>query len=225
MGNNGDRILILSGGKLNSDFLKKYLENNRSDKIICVDGALAIVDQLNIPIDYLVGDFDTISSDVLQKYLNKIENGEMQTIVKKFKPEKDYTDTDIAIKLATSLKPSEIIILGATGTRVDHMMSNINSLFKPLSCNIKAFLIDEHNKIYLIKEETKLLKKELYGPFISLIAFTDKVLNVTLKGFKYPLLNYELTKGESIGISNEMKEEEAVIELQKGIIMVVEAKD
>jgi thiamine pyrophosphokinase len=220
-----DRLLILSGGNLNIDFLNRYLEQHKFNQIICVDGALAIVDQLNIDIDYLVGDFDTISSDILDKYLKKIKDGEISTILKKYQPEKDYTDTDIAIELAVQQNPSEIVLLGATGTRLDHMMSNINSLIKPLSQNIKAFIIDEHNKIYLIHETTTLKKNQLYGPFVSLIAFSDKVSNVTLKGMKYPLVNYELTKSESIGISNEMKEEEAVIELEKGIIIVVEAKD
>ena len=52
--------------------------------------------------DHLVGDFDTISPEILKNYLDR-EDIE----VHRFNPEKDYTDTDIALKLAIHLIKSE----------------------------------------------------------------------------------------------------------------------
>ena len=50
-------------------------------------------------------------------------------VIHKYNPEKDYTDTDIALKLAMEYcegqAESQIWILGATGTRLDHVLANI----------------------------------------------------------------------------------------------------
>ena len=44
-------------------------------------------------------------------------------------PEKDDTDTELAIKRALAMNCSHITLLGATGGRLDHMIGNIHLLF------------------------------------------------------------------------------------------------
>ena len=61
--------------------------------------------------------------------------------------------------------------------------------------------------------------------YISLLPLTTKVTGITLKGFKYLLENGTLKIGESIGVSNEQIEEEAIIEVKKGILVVIKSKD
>ena len=41
---------------------------------------------------------------------------------------KDKTDTHIAFEMALSYKPSVIDLIGATGSRMDHTISNIDLL-------------------------------------------------------------------------------------------------
>ncbi|MCI8352674.1 MAG: hypothetical protein HFJ58_03580 [Clostridia bacterium] len=94
-------------------------------------------------------------------------------------------------------------------------------LEKELPCEI----IDPHNKIYLINSKTNLEKSNIYGKYISLIPLTSKVSGVTLKGFKYPLHDYTLKIGESLGISNEVVNDVATIDIKEGILIVIESKD
>jgi thiamine pyrophosphokinase len=58
-----------------------------------------------------------------------------------------------------------------------------------------------------------------------LLPFTSEVKDLTLEGFKYPLENYCLRAGMSIGVSNEAVESECNITFQEGILIVVEAQD
>ena len=58
-----------------------------------------------------------------------------------------------------------------------------------------------------------------------MIPFTEKIENLTLKGFKYPLENRTMVFGESLGISNEIVEETAEITFDRGILLVIEASD
>ena len=102
------RILIITGGRIDEDFALSLLEKEKFEHMIVVDGALAFWDKveknpdITCHFDHLVGDFDTISPEILKKYLDR-EDIE----VHRFNPEKDYTDTDIALKLAIHLTKSE----------------------------------------------------------------------------------------------------------------------
>lgn len=220
-----ERIVILSGGHINRIFLKDYLKKYNFDKLICADGGLEPASELDLSIDYLVGDFDSVSPLVLEQYKEKINHGQIKTQIEEYLPEKDLTDTEIAIKLAMKEKPKEIVLFGGTGTRLDHVLANINLLMKPLSQGIRAYIMDENNKIYLINRSTILKKEELFGPFISFLPLSEVVTGVSLEGFKYPLVNARLTIGESLGVSNELLEEKGSIKLDQGMLIVVEAKE
>lgn len=221
---NKKRVLIITGGKISIEFARDYLSNQQFDTIIAVDSGMVAAKELDLQVDYIVGDFDSVPKEVLEYYRNIVSKSG-SIILKEYNPIKDSTDTHIAIELAMQLQPDEIILLGATGNRIDHMIANIHLLYLLLREKIKAFIIDEHNKIYLLDHDITLNKTELHGSFLSLQPFTEIVTKVTLMGFKYPLDKRDLYIGDSLGISNEVIEEQANILLQKGILIVIESKD
>ena len=92
------KVLIITGGNIDDDFASSFLKKNHYDEIIAVDGGLAFADRSDLSITHLVGDFDTIDRTILEKYIHRPD-----ICVHQFIPEKDYTDTDIAVKLALSL--------------------------------------------------------------------------------------------------------------------------
>ena len=188
--------------------------------IIVCDRGLEALYQLKIIPNHVVGDFDSVSSNVLTFYQNK-----PQVVFHTYNAEKDNTDTDIALKLAIKLKSSEITILGALGKRMDHAIANIHILKDALEAEIPCQILDENNRIYLINKESTLNKDKIYGKYISLIPLTSVVEGLTLTGFKYPLNNYDLPVGTSLGISNEMIEDRAHIKMEKGILIVIESRD
>lgn len=219
------KYLILTGGTLHEEFLIAFLKENFYDKLICVDAALTLVERLKIKIDYLVGDFDSVDKQVLEQFLERKEKEKLSVEVRKFQPEKDNTDTDIAISLALSEGAEEIVLLGATGTRIDHLLGNLQLLLKPLSQGVSAFIYDEYNKIYLIEKEQEFYKDKLYGPYISFIPFEGTVKNVTQTGFKYETQAVDFVMGESLGISNELMAPKGRISFEQGKFLVIEAKE
>lgn len=219
------RFLILTGGTLKKEFLTAFLQNYSFEKIICVDGALELAEKAGISFDYLVGDFDTVNPAVLEGFLKRKEEKHLPVTVRKFRPEKDNTDTDIAIELAISEKAEEIVLLGATGTRIDHTLGNIQLLLKPLKAGVAAFIYDEYNKIYLIEKETRFYKDRLYGPYLSFVPFGGTVKGVSQIGFKYETHKVDFAMGESLGISNELLNEEGYVSFESGRFLVIEAKE
>ena len=115
--------------------------------------------------------------------------------------------------------------MGALGRRMDHALANIHILKDALEANIPCQMIDEHNRIYLINKEMALEKDKVYGKYVSLIPLTSTVEGLTLAGFKYPLHDYTLPIGTSLGISNEIVTDTAHIEMKNGILIVIESRD
>ena len=218
-------FLIVTGGTLTKEFLKEYMQNHVVSKVICVDGGLHVADAAGISIDYLVGDFDTADASLVSIYRKEIAEGKRSTILKEYNPIKDATDTQIAISLAIEEGAEEIVLLGATGSRMDHTLANIHLLLKPLSCGVKAYILDKHNKIYLTDKELELKKKELYGPYLSLLPFGGDAKAVTLEGFKYDVTKRDYLRGDSLGVSTELTEETGKVTLEEGVLVVFETRD
>lgn len=212
------KTLIITGGKINKNFAKKYLKSNKYDIIIAVDKGLETIDYLKLQPQYVLGDFDSVNTKILEKY--KTQNIK----IIKLNPEKDLTDTHSAIDLALKLKSTEITILGAIGTRLDHTMANIHILKQALDKNIKAKIVNEKNEIELINKEI-IIKKDDNYKYVSIIPLTTNVTGITIEGMKYIINDYTLSIGDSFGVSNEQIDKEAKISIKTGILVVIKSKD
>lgn len=212
--------LIVTGGEINLDFLEQYYCNQKPETIIAVDKGLEALNKLNILPNHIVGDLDSVKEPVIKSYKNN-----PNITIHKYVPEKDYTDTDIALNLAISLSSSHITIIGALGKRMDHSLANIHILVMALEKNIPCELLDTNNRIYLINNNHTIEKSTTYGKYISLIPLTSRIDGLTLTGFKYPLNDYSLTIGKSLGISNEIVDDIATIRFKNGILIVIESRD
>lgn len=214
-----NETIIITGGNIKEEFLKKVFLENKYENIIASDKGLEILDKLGLKPNYIIGDFDSINKEILNKYLL---DKEMKII--KLNPEKDYTDTHMALKLAIELRSTNISMVGAIGSRIDHTIANIHILKEALDNNIGCKILNENNEIRLISKKTIVGLDNNYK-YISLIPLTTYANGVTLRGFKYPLLDATLEIGDSIGVSNEQIEDKASIDLQEGILILIKSKD
>lgn len=211
------KTLIISGGDINSETIEKIL-NNKFNIIIAVDRGLQALYSVGIKPNYIIGDFDSVDKELLNAY----KNNDLKVI--KLNPEKDYSDTHMALKLAIELESEEVYIIGALGKRMDHALANIHILKEALDKNVKCKILDENNEIQLINTYTE-LKNDANYKYISLIPLTTEVTGVTLNGLKYTLENAVLNIGHSIGISNEQILDIATIDLKEGILILIKSKD
>lgn len=155
-----DSVLIVSGGNVDIELLKQKI--NEYTKIIAVDKGLESLYKIDKNPDYIVGDFDSVDTKIIEFYKEK--NIEIYG----YSSEKDYTDTELGLNLAIDLSPKKIVIIGGIGTRIDHTLANIHIIKKCLEKNIECEIIDEHNKIYLINsfkqiEKVKAFRKVFFN--------------------------------------------------------------
>lgn len=210
------RVLILTGGSVDEEFAKDYIKNWKPDQVITADKGLLYAKKLGIRPDIILGDFDSCSKDVMQEF---------STDEKIIVPcEKDDTDTGLAIQKAIEIGAKEVLLVGGTGTRLDHVLGNVGQLFYAKDHGIKAELIDGHNKMRALDHESHILKKDQFGKYVSLIPIYE-AKGVTLKGFKYPLDDDTLIFHQSRGISNELEAEEGIISYKEGQLLLIESRD
>ena len=211
------KACIITGGELSEQFLADYLDKHPTDIKIVVDGALATTHRLGIKPDFIVGDFDTVDQALLDYY--------DKDIILRHPPEKDQTDTELAIETALNYGCGKLKFFGATGSRLDHSLGNIFLLESLLKQEIEAEIINENNKLYIKNQGFILKRTEANGDYVSLLPLTETVENVTLCGFKYPVENLTFYREKTLGISNEIVKEEATVEFSKGVFIVVESRD
>ena len=214
-------IIIVAGGEIDDDLLECEIKNANKPYIIGVDKGIEALDRINAIPDMVIGDFDSADRSIKEEYITKYKS-----II--LNPIKDETDTHVAVLEALKLDDPEkkIIILGATGGRMDHFLGNLALLRLCLDKDVRnAYILDSKNRIRIIKDYCCIKKAEAYGKFISLIPFTDKAEGITLEGFKYNLRDGVLLKDETRGISNEIIKEEGHIRIKSGYLLLLETKD
>lgn len=215
------RILIMTGGKVEPDFAGKFLEKEQFDRVIAADSGLSYCKKLKVMPTDILGDFDSLKDKTLLEEYKKAG-----VPVRTFPTRKDYTDTHLAMMYAKELNPEEIVILGATGTRLDHMLANIGMLEYMADEGISCKIVDAHNEVELFCGKTeKKYKKPEDRAFFSLIAWNGKVTGIDLEGFSYPLHNGVLETAISLGISNEIVDEYATLRMKTGKLLVIQARD
>lgn len=234
-----NRFIIISGGSIEDEAIKLYLWDEMGETpdvqkgtaldtilkkndigVIVADAGLRFCFRNHLIPDVVVGDFDSIDRETLLMF--KEEEG---IVWYELNPEKDDTDTEFAIRTALKMGAEKITIIGGTGSRLDHVLGNIELLGIGIEEGVPIELVDSHNRIRMIKEEITLQREKQFGKYVSLIPYTERVEHLTLEGFKY-LLTDECLKGFcSLGISNEIVEAEAKISFEGGILLVIESSD
>lgn len=167
------------------------------------------------------GDFDSVSEVELALIESKI--GQLN----RFKPEKDETDTELALNWAIEQNPAEIRLFGATGGRIDHLLANVQLLIKPLSLgsSTRISIVDKKNIVYLAGPGTHTIKKIPEKKYISFVPLTLDVTNLTLEGFKFPLENRHISIGSTLCISNELINQYGTFSFSEGILIVIRSHD
>lgn len=224
------KAAIVSGGTVDDPFLLEYMEKESYDVTIAVDHGLEFFYRNRRMPDYGVGDFDSVAKEALTFFQEKAGRG-ASPVLEALNPMKDDTDTEHALQMALRMGCGTVHIFGATGSRLDHVLGNLQLLGYGLRAGSDCVILDPHNRIRLIDKETILTKREQFGTYVSLIPYTPRVVGLTLEGFLYPLKEYTMScfycKDASpiSGISNEILEDTARITLREGILVLVESKD
>lgn len=215
--------IIVSGGNIHKDFAVDFLKKNKTENtcLIAADRGVEFFMGTDLEPDVAVGDFDSLSAEGA-KYMETLKHTE----IRRLKPEKDDSDTQSAANYAIEQGTERIMILGATGNRIDHLMANFGLLMLGKIKQVQIVLVDAYNYMSLIESGMILKKEEQFGKYVSFFPIEGEVTGLTLKGFKYPLNSYTLKVEDSgLTVSNEISDPEAEVTFETGKLLMIMSRD
>lgn len=203
------KAIILANGDAPTKGQIKYLRKVGYSKIICADGGANSARKLGLIPDLIIGDLDSITKENKKYFSNKTE-------IIQIKRQND-TDVEKALKYLIKKKYKEVILLGATGDRLDHSICNLGIVLKFYK-KIEVSIL--HAKSFLRAYSGNVVLPTIKNETISLYGFDTKT-KIKSKGLKYPLKNIALPFGERESTSNVADGIKVSLEIKNGIVFVI----
>lgn len=178
---------------------------DEADFIICCDGATDKYIAYGKEPDFIIGDLDSIDRKTLEKYADRTLKVAQQ----------ENTDLMKALEWCIEKGVKKVSIVGATGGREDHIISNIFALV-PYAKLIDATMYTDSGFFIAITKNKEL---ETYaGQQVSLFPHPLQ-LKIKTNGLSYPLANESLKDIRS-GTLNEALGEKIHLEISEGVLLV-----
>lgn len=179
-----------------------------ADLVIAADSGLDTLVRFGIEPDFAVGDFDsTLATDALDQLGNER--------VRRYKPDKDDTDTEIAIRHARELGATEVGLIGGGGGDMAHFVA-ILALFD----RNPPPLWWVTNDAVFTSITTRIRESGVPGDKVSFFPAGVEQCTMRSSGLRWPLDGLRWTRG-SIGVSNEFQDDQIEVTMVTGRLIMV----
>lgn len=178
-------------------------------RVIAADGGLELARELGLRVDLAVGDFDSISAEMLET-VGQIE---------RHPEEKDASDLELALAAAARVETERILVLGGVGGRLDHLLGALLLLAADVYSDLQVDAQLGTAAVHVVRGERVLAGEP--GELISLFAVHGRATGIVTEGLVYPLRGEALEPGSSRGLSNVFAAPEARIGLETGVLLAI----
>ena len=158
-------VVFLGGNDGHSD--KFYREKiNSANLIVAVDSGAEVLKRLGVAPHLHIGDMDSISHETLSWCSRS------GTEIKRFPPEKDETDTELALNELINREIKSAIFLTATGERPDHFHAILMLLYA-FSKKLELKIVTEELEVGIVHDEEKYLRSQQKRPGLYFQSVTE----------------------------------------------------
>jgi thiamine pyrophosphokinase len=181
--------------------------------VVAANGGVEHARALGLRVDVAVGDFDSARRDAVaaaQAAGARIE---------RHPKEKDATDLELALETALSFAPQRVLVVGAGGGRLDHLLAAVLALASPRLDKVEVDAVLGGARLHVVRGERTLAGEE--GELVSLLPVGGAAEGVTTEGLRYPLVGETLEPGSSRGVSNVFAAGLARITLTRGVLLAI----
>ena len=186
------QYLLISGGR---PPLKDWLRTAAKDRIIwCIDQGIDSCRSAGLVPEHLFGDGDSASKEGWDWAVSQ------KIPIEKYKREKDFTDTQLALEYASHDPEAMIVLTGCFGKRFDHLYS---TFFSCSHSRMPICLADEQEVLFPLTPENELTIMPEHEPLaLSLLPITGSCGGVNISNVRWPLQNAKLCQTFPNAVSN-----------------------
>jgi thiamine pyrophosphokinase len=179
----------------------------RADWCIAADGGYDILMAAGLCPQVVTGDLDSL--------MTHVEEG-VRVVMN---PDQETNDLEKALQLAYDEGARHIVVLGATGLKLDQTLKNLSVLLQFHPRFESIYFDDERSRIMILEKKTEISLE--IGTYISLYPLSGKVDGIVTEGLKYPLMNESLQNGLRDGSSNEVISDPVRIQYTSGSLLAI----
>jgi len=205
------RVVVLAGGEEEPPVFVRHLVSP-DDVVLAADGGARLAVAAGLVPHLLVGDVDSITQ-------GEVDALPPQTIRWIHPEHKDFSDLELALQAAFAADASEVVVIGAFGGRLDHLLVNVGLLHLACNLGVPMRLLSARGEALLVYQDVVL--QWPVGRLVTVMALTPEVHGLVLEGFAYPVSGETLVWGSSRGLSNVVARSPARIALTSGRLLVV----
>lgn len=184
------------------------------DLLIAVDGGLKQLDFLGLTPNLVIGDFDSVDPELLQRYQHCLRIQHPTA--------KNETDTELAILWALDQGVRRITVCNDCGGRIDHALALIQNLDFLKSRGCSGSIESSAQRLFFLDRDTHFTCLEGHG--LSLLAWRDEAEFLSSEGLLYPLEGVKLNPLNPRGMSNQILSANAQIRLIQGKVLAILSK-
>ena len=166
------QVVIVGNGEFPTTPLTLKILKEATTVILC-DGAANSYIKTGRNFDVIIGDGDSVSTEVKQNYASKII----------IDSDQETNDQTKAINFLYSKGITEISIIGATGKREDHSLGNISLLIDYMQQGINAKIFTDYGVFIPVTGNAKVL----VNPKQKVSIFNYNCTEMSAIGLKYPI--------------------------------------
>ncbi|QQO08145.1 thiamine diphosphokinase [Breznakiella homolactica] len=201
-------IVCIGGEGPPPEFLQRLAAG--ADLIVAADSGLMALEDAGVSAHWIVGDMDSLDdAGRLEKYPPER--------VLRYPEDKDYTDTELGLKLLFEQGCQETWIAGGGGGRIDHLLA-IRSLFE--RDRAPSRWITARDDICCIENGAGLSRHPAPGTLVSVFPLGPGPWKARSAGLTWPLDDLPWNRG-FFGISNRAERGDFSVTAEKGRFLLV----
>jgi thiamine pyrophosphokinase len=207
-----DTVIIVTGGDPVDRAVLGHLPTGAL--VIAADSGIEHAQALGLTIGVAVGDFDSVSPQALQAA------ADAGATVERHPEAKDATDLELALDAAVERDAKCVHVLGGHGGRLDHLLANAVLLASPKYATVEVVAHMGKARVTVVHSDAALYGTP--GDLVSLVPLNGPAAGVTTQGLLYPLHDEDLLPGSTRGVSNELTDAHALVQIRGGVLLAVQ---
>lgn len=215
------RVVVVADGRLDDDQLRREARRPGT-LVIGADGGAGRAHVAGARVDLVVGDLDSLDPATLAA----LEAA--GAVVRRAAPDKDESDTELALLAALERCRGPLVVLGALGgPRLDHELANLLLLAHPRLDGRDVAIVDQRTTVRRIGTHDGTGSATVTGrpgDLLTLLPLAGVVEGVTTHGLRYPLAGEPLEPGPARGLSNELLGPVASVTTARGRLLLVHTR-
>ena len=204
-------VVVVSGGDPPAP--DAALAVPRGAPVIAADKGLEHAVAHGLLVTVAVGDFDSATAEAVAAA------AAAGVRIERHPPDKDATDLELALDVAATLGPRRILVIGAVGGRLDHLLATALLLAAERFASWEIDALLGPARLHVIRGERELEGEP--GELVTLLAVNGPAEGVRTEGLVYPLEGETLDAGSTRGVSNEFAARNARVTVERGVLLAI----